>query len=140
MKGLTLNAARNRLLVEIGTFSLACLAIFLTTPAYGSVCSFDVGNSTKALTFTVPLNLTVPRDAANGTVIWKSEPQLTPSGHSWSCAARYKYGMVNAVGDSASANARNVLPIGDTGLAWRWTYNDILYGGEMPAGNDYFLM
>ncbi|WP_261313489.1 fimbrial protein [Ralstonia mannitolilytica] len=120
--------------------AMLSFGIFSTASAYGAVCSFDPSNSTGTITYTIPANLNVPRDAANGTVIWKSEPKAIPGKHSWTCTAAFKYGMTNSVGVSASSTAKNWLPIGDTGLAWSWEgYFDILYGPEMPAGKGYFF-
>ena len=108
--------------------------VFATASAYGAVCSFNVGGSTKTVTYTTPANLTVPRDAAIGTIIWKSGVKAVSNPSTWSCTATHKYGMQNSVGKSASPDRPSLLPIGDTGLAWKWGYNDVMYGLEAPAG------
>lgn len=139
MKETYVNPIPTRLLGGLRFMAMLSFGLFTTASAYGAVCSFDPNNWTATMTYTIPANLNVPRDAANGTVIWKSEPKGLLGMHSWSCTAAFKYGMTNSVGVSASSTAKNTLPIGDTGLAWSWGYNDILYGPELPAGKGYYF-
>lgn len=133
------NPIPKRILGRLRFMATLSFGLFATASAYGAVCSFDASNSTGTITYTIPANLNVPRDAGNGTVIWKSEAKAIPSMHSWSCTATFRYGMINSVGGSASPTAKTTLPIGDTGLAWSLGYHDILYGDELPAGKGYFF-
>ncbi|CAJ0776094.1 hypothetical protein LMG18090_00652 [Ralstonia mannitolilytica] len=54
----------------------------------------------------------------------------------WSCDSQFKLGMVNAVGKAASAKATEMLPIGETGLAWLYDdRQDLTWAGYTPANN-----
>ncbi|CAJ0697562.1 fimbrial protein [Ralstonia holmesii] len=104
-----------------------------------ALCSFDSGYSTGVMTYTLPSNLVVPRNATIGTVIWTSPLQTVPSTQKWGCNTYWMLGMVNAVGATANAATPSYLPIGNTGLAWVFeTYNDIAYGISKP-NNSYVM-
>lgn len=107
-------------------------------PAH-ALCFFPNGTPDWVMTYTLPSNLVVPRNATIGTVIWTSPLQTVPSTVSFGCNTYWMLGMVNAVGATASAATPSYLPIGDTGLAWVFgTYNDIAYGISKP-NNDYVM-
>ncbi|MBN3769076.1 fimbrial protein [Burkholderia sp. Se-20378] len=129
-------------------FILVSLVIFFIAPAYSENCTFQPNQATKALTFTAPTNLHVPRDASVGTVVWESPRQTVSNpGNDYSCAANHIWGLINAVGEIASAGSASYLPIGKTGLAWSILYRyqnnitlrDISLGGiENFAGKWQF--
>ena len=115
-------------------FALSLL-IFSVAPAR-AVCSFEFNNFTGVMTYTIPSNLVVPRNASIGTVIWTSPLQNVPGPLNWGCNTNWMLGMVNAVGATASAATPSYLPIGDTGLAWVFgSYNDIAYGVSKTNGS-----
>ena len=114
------------------------LLIGSTAPAH-ALCFFPNGTPDWVMTYTLPSNLVVPRNATIGTVIWTSPLQTVPSTVSFGCNTTWMLGMVNAVGTTASAATPSYLPIGNTGLAWVFgTYNDIAYGISHP--NNSFVM
>ncbi|MCP1172769.1 fimbrial protein [Ralstonia chuxiongensis] len=123
------------------------LAMFSAAPSYAANCEFQKDQKTKNLTFTIPSDLRVPRDAPVGTVVWESAVQSGAGANNADvCADTHKWGLVNGVGASASAARKTELPIGTTGLAWSFVYEnskgkliveDLSLGGFSQGGGRY---
>ncbi|MDD1002956.1 MULTISPECIES: fimbrial protein [Pseudomonas] len=101
-----------------------CLSL-LFAPSYAGAanCSFFPGHHQTTLTMQLPTTLSIPRDTPNGTVIYES-PSLTlgPTPSSYRCTNEFSYGVQNNVGVSKSGDL--VYAIGNTGLAWQWSFRE----------------
>lgn len=101
-----------------------CLSL-LFAPSYAGAanCSFFPGHHQTTITMQIPATLSIPRDTPNGTVIYES-PSLTlgPTPSSYRCTNEFSYGIQNNVGVSKSGDL--VYAIGNTGLAWQWSFRD----------------
>ncbi|MCO5413111.1 fimbrial protein [Ralstonia mojiangensis] len=100
------------------------LAALCAVPAHAALCWFDKDKSTKKVTFTIPADLQVPRDTPIGAVIWESSiyNAVNPN-NNYTCSTFHHWGLGNRVGGSSSSDAKNILPIGKTGLGWSLYYN-----------------
>lgn len=103
--------------------TLCLTLLFASSYASAANCSFYPGHHQTTITMQVPATLSVPRDTPNGTVIYES-PALTlgPTPSSYKCTAEFSYGIQNNVGVSKSGDL--VYAIGNTGLAWQWSFKD----------------
>ncbi|WP_435037298.1 fimbrial protein [Pseudomonas neuropathica] len=101
-----------------------CLSLlFVSSYADAANCSFYPGHHQTTLTMQVPATLSIPRDTPNGTVIYESPPlRLGPTPSSYKCTNEFSYGVQNNVGVSKSGDL--VYAIGNTGLAWQWSFKD----------------
>ncbi|CAJ0715669.1 hypothetical protein LMG6871_01530 [Ralstonia edaphis] len=136
-----------RLAGGLGALVFSSLAMFFSTPGYAANCAFNSTDSkTQKLSFTVPADLHVPRNAPAGTVIWESADVSAGSTGPYNCATDFTWGTINSVGASASASSKTDLPIGETGLAWSLVYfwprrqdvADISLAGTRPWGTYSF--
>lgn len=94
------------------------LAVFSAISAAAN-CEFFEGHSQGIVAFDIPSELSIPRDAINGTVLYESPPlTLGPINSSWHCSFENWNGVINNVGTTTPGQA--LLPIGDTGIAWKW--------------------
>ncbi|WPN72687.1 MULTISPECIES: fimbrial protein [Pseudomonas] len=101
-----------------------CLSL-LFAPGYAGAanCSFYPGHHQTTITMQVPATLSIPRDTPNGTVIYESPPlTMGPTPSSYKCTNEFSYGVQNNVGVSKSGDL--VYAIGNTGLAWQWSFKD----------------
>lgn len=101
------------------------LAMLFSTPGYAANCAFISSDAkTQKLSFTVPADLYVPRNAPTGTAIWESAniPPSSTDADAFKCTLSFKWGVINSVGASASASSNTDFPIGETGLAWNLVY------------------
>jgi type 1 fimbria pilin len=112
-----------RLAGGLGALVFSSLAMLFSTPGYAANCAFNsTDTKTQKLSFTVPADLQVPRNAPAGTVIWESADVSAGSTGPFNCATDFTWGTFNSVGASASASSKTDLPIGETGLAWSLVY------------------
>jgi len=121
--------------------SVILLSGFSLNALAAGTCEFFPNHQMYTFNFTLPATLDVPRDAPYGTVIYETPP-VGPLNlnASFKCTADYSFGARNMIGSTTPGN--NVLPIGNTGIAWQWIRVDV--GGPMtgypkmssgPAGN-----
>lgn len=114
---------------------LASVLMSFAPPALAVSCEFMPSSNTQTVTYTIPSNLTVPRDAPVGYAVWTSDEQTIGDQHSWwICTGKFKHGLVNEVGGAASADKPKYLPIGETGLAWWWDAGYFDYGNTSDGG------
>lgn len=113
---------------------LASVLVGFASPALAVSCEFMPSNNTQTVTYTIPSNLSVPRDAPVGYAVWTSDAQTIGGQHSWICTGNFKHGLVNEVGGAASADTPTYLPIGETGLAWWWDAGYFDYGNTWSGG------
>jgi len=82
-------------------------------------CAFTWQSSTFTLNFNLPSNLSIPRDTPNGTIIY-SDDREGPTTAQFKCSTSFYSGSVDARGQKVPSG---IYPIGDSGIAWQWTYN-----------------
>ncbi|MDR7055235.1 type 1 fimbria pilin [Pseudomonas koreensis] len=103
--------------------TLCLTLLFASSYAGAANCSFYPGHHQTTITMQVPATLSVPRDTPNGTVIYESPPfTMGPTPSSYKCTTEFSYGVQNSVGVSKSGDL--VYAIGNTGLAWQWSFKD----------------
>ncbi|WP_316884497.1 fimbrial protein [Ralstonia flatus] len=113
---------------------------FSVTQVHAANCTYYPGHSAKTVSFAMPAELTVPRDAPVGAVVWESPVYLFSSpSNSYRCTATAKIGVKSMTGNIGEANTDFI--IGDTGLAWNLKRvdlgllsPDISKGLEIAAG------
>lgn len=85
-----------------------------------ATCTFYEGHSQKQIIISVPVTLSIPRDAIIGTTIFES-PEFTFQGNaSYKCTTAFTWGIKNNRGSESSSD---LFPIGSSGLSWQWIYN-----------------
>ncbi|WP_185021732.1 fimbrial protein [Pseudomonas protegens] len=107
-------------------------------------CEFYPGHSMTALKIDIPPTLSIPRDTPNGTVIYESPPLVIGTiSSSYKCTSTEPAGVRNNVGQLGGIPSDSyTLPIGTTGLGWRWKqggYSNAAYpSGGSPIGGTGF--
>ncbi|MET3449333.1 fimbrial protein [Ralstonia sp. 1138] len=101
--------------------------IFSAAPTHAAkLCQFAASQSTKSVTFTIPVKFHVPRDTPVGSIVWESSPYNSGEnpGNSFTCTQAWALGVDNEVseGQSVSSSTKTVFPIGKTGLGWSLYY------------------
>lgn len=130
---------------NLSILDVICLSIFTSSSAYAGEgqCRFLHGNSVVETVFVAPQTIFAPRDAKVGSVIWKSDGTVPPRGHAWGCWEHFKWGLINSRGGLPPNPASPIdMPIGDTGLAWRYggsnrDFPALLYGDRLPPSEGY---
>ncbi|UVL26846.1 fimbrial protein [Pseudomonas donghuensis] len=105
------------------------LIIYITTSATSftfAACDFYEGHSQKQIIISIPSALSIPRDAANNTIIYESPPVTFTGNASYTCSSAFTSGIINNLGNNSS---ENYFPIGNTGLSWQWIYQGTPYIG-----------
>ncbi|WP_277759580.1 fimbrial protein [Pseudomonas sp. A34-9] len=83
-----------------------------------AVCQFLSGHQQNPVNFQIPSNLSIPRDAPAGTVIFQSPEILAGTvNSSYNCSTSYLVGAKNNVGTTTPA--ASLFPIGNTGVSWK---------------------
>lgn len=118
-------------LMRRGKWPALWLAAIATLPQYArATCTFYPGARTESVTVSTPASVTVPRNAANGTVIYNSSfvapTHQVGTTASFSCDVDTQNGLTNSLGAQPSSGVR-IYPIGTTGLSFAWTYS---YSGD----------
>ncbi|MCP1172770.1 fimbrial protein [Ralstonia chuxiongensis] len=99
-------------------------AIFFVAPAHAQTCSFINGNTNRTVTFTIPRNLSMPRNPPVGTVVWESSTHTHIGANEvFRCNAAYRVGVTSSVGGWQTVG-QTEFPIGNTGLAWSLIANN----------------
>ncbi|NNA70794.1 fimbrial protein [Pseudomonas gessardii] len=97
--------------------------LILSWNATAATCSFYPGHQQSSVKFTLPLTISLPRDAPNGTVLYESPPStLQNVASSFKCTSESSKGVINSVGSTVPDAV--TFPIGDTGIAWQWLRTD----------------
>ncbi|MCT7297389.1 type 1 fimbrial protein [Ralstonia sp. CHL-2022] len=125
MNGIVSIRILKRISGGFGVLTFASLALSFSVPAHAARCSFESGHGTANMSFSLPKNLQVPRDAPAGTIIWESTFARFGGGNNFTCNNLYSWGAINSVGASASASSEADFPIGKTGLAWGLVHGDV---------------
>jgi major type 1 subunit fimbrin (pilin) len=95
--------------------------IFCTTAnAVAAVCEYETGDSAVTRNIVLPTSVSIPRDAANGTVIYESVQVTNAEVGVFNCSDFHLEGIKNYLGQDV---AGTIQPIGDTGIGWQWLYN-----------------
>ncbi|MFJ4496660.1 fimbrial protein [Pseudomonas atacamensis] len=91
--------------------------------------------------YKLPPSMTVPANTPNGTIIYiggSGVPQKL--NNKFNCTTAFSVGTMDARGQNAISGT---YPIGDTGLAWEWTYNNKRVGqypaSTLPAGGVWYF-
>jgi major type 1 subunit fimbrin (pilin) len=100
-------------------YAVVVSLVFASQPVRAT-CAFTTGGF-GVVTFTAPSTIAVPRDAPNGTVV-RSLQVSGPPAIAITCTGD-PYGVVNFVGATAPIG-QSLMPIGTTGLSWRWAFMD----------------
>ncbi|WP_277761964.1 hypothetical protein [Pseudomonas sp. A34-9] len=104
-----------------------------------AVCQFLSGHQQSSVSIEIPSNLSIPRGALAGTVIYES-PEFSPPGlinSSYKCTTSYLIGAKNNVGTTTPTAL--LFPIGNTGVSWklRSTSYGQLTGYPDPSHSGY---
>lgn len=111
--------------LQLALLFFLCAATFNVA----AVCSFYDGHAQSTVAINIPNNISIPRDAPNGTIIYESARTITNNvSSSYKCTSDFMRGIKNNVGVDT---ATKLLAIGDTGIAWQW----ILGEGEGVSGD-----
>ncbi|WP_317848129.1 fimbrial protein [Pseudomonas sp. HTZ2] len=101
--------------------------LIIATPSSFAACNFFEGHSQKQISISIPSSLSIPRDAANNTIIYESPPQTFYGNASYTCSTTFTTGIKNNVGSDSATTS--YFPIGNTGLSWQWIYQGSPYIG-----------
>jgi major type 1 subunit fimbrin (pilin) len=88
-----------------------------------ATCQYNAGTGPATIRIVVPTTLSIPRDAANGKVVYTSNPVAPPTQVSFGCSGD-SIGIKNIVG-TQPATTTNLFPIGTTGLSFQWIYQGV---------------
>ncbi|WP_277761313.1 fimbrial protein [Pseudomonas sp. A34-9] len=86
-----------------------------------ATCTFDTYKQQSPMNYQIPSNLTIPRDALNGTVIFQGEFTVGITDSWFSCTTSFSAAIKNNVGTSTPES--ELFPIGATGIAWKLYYS-----------------
>ncbi len=114
------------------------LFLFLYGMAFNATAAELCNSYSQQATVNVNMesSISIPRDAANGTVLYESTSLPITNPTSYTCSASHLYGMENRRGDSKPTT--DIFPIYNTGFSWQFSLGkDPIrgYGGiKNPAG------
>ncbi|WP_277760492.1 fimbrial protein [Pseudomonas sp. A34-9] len=93
-------------------------------------CTFYPGQREASIQLKLPPTISIPRDATNGTIVYRTETTLASPSNSIKCTTSFFSGSISA----GVSNVNGTFPIGNnTGLAWRWTRGGSSVG-QYPSG------
>ncbi|MDY4299021.1 fimbrial protein [Pseudomonas salmasensis] len=122
---------------KIRVFFLALCAV--TLDAAAANCSFSNGYKQTTISFFIPATLSIPRDALTGTTIYEAAAKTMGDVGRYKCTSAFKMGVTNNIGPQTTSS---LFPIGDTGIAWQWVYNEAAttgYGTGTGTPNEYIF-
>jgi len=108
---------------RIGGLLLALLMLALVPTAAHATCTFTGGTTTSPVSFSPNSTITIPYNAAVGTVIYTS-PLIAPTNTpQMTCTGTTNYGIINSVGAQPATTA-TVYPTGISGLGYSITHGN----------------
>jgi major type 1 subunit fimbrin (pilin) len=111
--------------------ALVLLALFHPMNASAQSCAFTTGSAAN-LNATTPATISIPRDAAIGTVIYSTGKTLNPSTtFNITCPSGATTGVQNIAGPQPAA-AVTFFPIGDTGISYQFLNINSSAQGAFP--------
>lgn len=127
---------RSRLLI------LALLLAATTIPlCANATCTYVSGDGPVTMSYRLPTSMTVPANTPNGIIIYKGGSGVPQKlNNKFNCTTEFSVGTMDARGQNAISGT---YPIGDTGLAWEWTYNNEKVrqypAFTLPAGINWYF-
>lgn len=109
--------------------NLIPLILSLTTINSWAECTFTVApaNGQGYIYVNIDTDLSNVQSRPNYSTLFESPTQTYQGRSNYACTTFSYWGIKNNVGtDSPSSD---LFPIGDTGFAWRWTYNGVMRKG-----------
>ncbi|WP_345788447.1 fimbrial protein, partial [Pseudomonas sp. 25 R 14] len=115
-------AAKSRLLAQFNI--VAAIALAYSSGTLAASCRFSSGSLFTANFGSTLINLTIPRDAPIGMIVYQESITAPPKGFSCTSTPSFIFALNPTLG---SVSTGNVFPLGKTGLSLKVKYQDFDY-------------